>query len=189
MKIKFLIILFVLYGCQTKTLKSFSKSSKIEKPLQISVENVNKRFFVGDFDNDKFNDTAFVNYKWNFETGEIECRKNDCDINVEFKNNIPKISFSQSLGIVVAKSEDINNDNKNEILIFSRTHEGWWNKISIWTFKDNTWKKIGETDAYLSHDKDYENRIIKEKGQYYLIGEDKWNEDEKGNFKKVKVKL
>ena len=34
-----------------------------------------------------------------------------------------------------------------------------------------------------------ENRIIKEKGKYYLIGQDKWTEDENGDFKEIKIKL
>ena len=185
MKIRFLILLLVVYGCQTK--KSISKSSEIIKPIQKKIETENRKFFVGDFNNDKVNDTAFVNYKWNIETNEIECGKNNCDINIEFEKNIPKISFAQSLGIIVTKTEDVNNDNANEIIIFSRTNEGWWNKISVWSFKNGTWNKIAETDAFISDDKDFENRIIKEKGKYYLIGEDKWIEDEGRNFKKVKL--
>lgn len=189
MKIRLLILLLVIYSCETKTKKIISKNSEIEKAVKKEIETENRKFFVGDFDNDKVNDTAFVNYKWNIKTNEIECGKNNCDINIEFKKDIPKISFAQSLGIVVAKTEDVNNDNANEILVFSRTNEGWWNNISVWSFKNKTWKEIAETDAFIGNHQDYENRVIKEKEKYYLIGEDKWNEDENGNFKKVKVKL
>lgn len=189
MKTRFLIFLLVVYGCEIKTKESVSKNAEIEKPAQKKIETENRKFFVGDFDNDKFNDTAFVNYKWNVETNEIECGKNDCDINIEFKKNIPKISFARSLGIVVAKTEDVNNDNANEIIVFSRTNEGSWNNISVWSFKNKTWKEVAETNAFIDNDKDSENRVIKEKGKYYLIGDDKWNEDENGYFKKVKVKL
>lgn len=189
MKIRFLIFLLIAFGCDTKTKKSISKSSEIKKTIQKKIETENRKFFIGDVDNDKVNDTAFVNYKWNIETNEIECGKNNCDINIEFKKNIPKISFVHSLGIVVSKTEDVNNDKANEIIIFSRTNEGWWNNISVWSFKNGTWNKIAETDAFISDDKDFENRIIKENGKYYLIGEDKWNEDEKGDFKTVKIKL
>jgi hypothetical protein len=189
MKIRFLILLLVVYGCETKTKKSISKNSEIEKPILNKIEIENRKFFVGDFDNDKVNDTAFVNYKWNIETNEIECGKNNCDINIEFKKNIPKISFAQSLGIFVTKTEDVNHDNANEIIIFSRTNEGWWNSISVWSFKNGIWNEIAKTDAFISEDKDFENRIIKEKGKYYLIGEDKWKEDNNGNFNLVKVKI
>ena len=189
MKIRFLILFLVVYGCETKIEKSVSKNSEIEKPKHKKIETENKKFFVGDFDNDKVNDTAFVNYKWNIETNEIECSKNNCDIDIEFKRNIPKISFAQSLGIFVAKTDDVDNDNANEIIIFSRTNESWWKNISVWSFKNGIWNKIAETNAFISDDKDYENRVIKEKGKYYLIGQDKWKEDENGNFKEVKVKL
>jgi hypothetical protein len=187
MKIRFLILLLVVYGCETK--KSNSENSEIEKSVHKKIETESRKFFVGDFNNDKVNDTAFVNYKWNIVTNEIECEKKNCDINIEFKKNIPKISFAQSLGIVVAKTEDVNNDYANEIIVFSRTNEGWWNNISVWSFKNNIWKEIAETNAFISDNKDFENRIIKENEEYYLIGEDKWNEDENGYFKKVKVKL
>jgi hypothetical protein len=189
MKIRFLILLLVAYGCETKTKKSISKNTEIDKSVQKKIETENRKFFVGDFDNDKVNDTAFVNYKWNIETNEIVCGKNNCEINIEFKKNIPKISLTQSLGIVVAKTQDVNNDNANEIIVFSRTNEGWWNNISIWSFKNGTWNEIAKTNAFISDDIDFENRIIKENGKYYLIGEDKWNEDENGDFKKVKLKL
>ena len=181
MKIRYLILILIFFSCQTKTEKPISKNSKIE------IEN--RKFFIGDINNDEINDTAFVNYKWNLETNEIECGKNNCDINIEFTENIPKITIAQSLGIVVAKIEDLNNDNANEIIIFSRTTEGWWNKVSVWSFKSGTWNEIAETKAFISEDKDFENRIIKEKGKYYLIGENKLEEDENGNFKKVKVKV
>lgn len=189
MKFRFLILLLVICSCATKSKKSSSGNYEIEKIDQKKIEIENRFFFVGDINNDKVNDTAFVNYKWNIETNEIECGKKNCDITIEFKNNIPKISFAQSLGIVVAKTEDVTNDNANEILIFSRTNEGWWNNISVWSFKNGKWNEIAETTGFLSDDKDFENRIIKEKGNYYLIGDKKWDEDEKGNFKKVKVRL
>lgn len=183
------LIGYLKFSCETKSKKNISKNLETEKPIQDKIETENRTFFVGDIDNDKVNDTAFVNYKWNIETNEIECEKNNCDIDIEFKKNIPKISFTQSLGIVVSKTEDVNNDNSNEIIIFSRTNEGWWNNISVWSFKHGTWNKLAETNAFLSDDKDFENRIVNEKGNYYLIGDDKWNEDENGNFKKVKVRL
>lgn len=182
-------MLLIICSCETKSKKRISKNTKIEKSVHKKIETENRKYFVGDFDNDKVNDTAFVNYKWNIETNEIECGKNNCDINIEFKKNIPKISFAQSLGIVVAKTEDVNNDNANEIIVFSRTNEAWWNNISVWSFKNGTWNEIAETNAFIFVYKDFENRIIKEKGKYYLIGQDKWKEDENGNFKEVKVKL
>lgn len=189
MKVLFSILLLVAFGCETKTKKSISENSVIEKLVQNKIVTENKKYFVGDYNNDKVFDTAFVNYKWNSDTNEIACEKNNCKINIEFQKNIPKISFDNSLGIVVAKTIDLNNDKANEIIVFSRTNQGWWNNISVWSFKNGNWNEIGQTSAFISEDKDFDNRISKEKGKYYLIGEDKWKEDENGDFKKIKVKL
>jgi|GEM_PF-1064685 len=183
------LIGYLKFSRKTEPKKSSSGNFKTENKAPKKIEIENRMFLVGDIDNDKVNDTAFVHYKWNTETNEMECGKNNCDINIAFKKNIPKISVAQSLGIVVAKTEDVNNDGANELLIFSRTNEGWWDNISVWSFKNGKWNEIAETTGFLSDDKDFENRIIKEKGNYYLIGDDKWNEDEYGNFNKVKVRL
>lgn len=190
MKIKFLILLLIICSCETKSKKSIPDNSKTEKPVKEKIGIEDRKFFVGDIDNDKVSDTAFVYYKWNDETNEIECGEKICNIDIEFKRNIPKISIEQRLvGVWVMKTEDINHDNANEILIFSRTNEGWWKNISVWSFQKGTWNEIAKTNAFISDDKDFENHIIKEKGKYYLIGQDKWNEDENGNFKIIKIKL
>jgi hypothetical protein len=187
MKLQFLILLLVPFGCETKPEKNFSK--KAEEKVQTKIEIEIQKFFVGDVNNDKVNDTAFIKLKRNTETGEIECGKKNCYINIEFKNNISKISFDQSLGLFISKTEDLNYDNANEILVFSRTHEGWWNNVSIFSFKKGTWNEIAKTKAFVSENQDFENRIVKENGNYYLIGENQWEEDSDGEFKKVKIKI
>lgn len=190
MKINFLVLLLILCGCETKSKKSVSKDSITEKSVAEKIGIENRKFFVGDINNDKVNDTAFVNYKWNEETNEVECGEKICYVAIKFKRNIPTIRLEQSLvGVWVMKTEDINHDHANEILIFSRTNEGWWKNISVWSYKNGTWHEIAKTNGFISDDKDFENRIIKEKGKYYLIGQDKWTEDENGDFKEIKIKL
>ena len=66
-------------------------------------------------------------------------------------------------------TEDLNNDNANEIIIFSRTNEGWWNYIYVMSFKNGKWEEIAKTKGFISEDKDFENRIIKEKNQFYIF--------------------
>jgi hypothetical protein len=94
-----------------------------------------------------------------------------------------------SLGSVIKETQDLNGDKANEIIIFSRTHEGWWNYVSVWTFKKGKWKELASVKGFIDDDRDFENRIVKENGKYYLIGEDQWNEDEKGEFVKTKVRI
>ncbi|MEN2402325.1 hypothetical protein GKZ90_0021225 [Flavobacterium sp. MC2016-06] len=184
-----LIILLSFFSCQTKTEKENSNKTSITKSIRPKFEIEHKKFFVGDINNDKINDTAFVNFKWNLKTDEIECDEKICDLNIEFKNNIPPIIINESLGVFITKIQDLNHDNANEILIFSRTNEGWWNTISVLSFKNHKWTEIAKTKGFISEDKDFENRIVKEKDRYYIIGDNQWKENENGDFEKIKIKI
>ncbi len=186
---RFLILLLLIFGCESKNKKSIPKKAKTQNSVERKIEIESKKFFVGDIDNDKINDTAFISLKRNIETNEIECGEKNCYINIKFSKNIPEISFDQSLGVFISKTEDLNNDNANEIIIFSQSYEGWWNYISVFSFKNGTWNEIAKTKAFVFENQDFENRIIKENGNYYLIGEDQWNEDKNGEFLKTKLKI
>jgi hypothetical protein len=189
MKITFLPLLFVVYGCVPKTNPRISNDIEIEKTSPSTVVTENRNYSIGDIDHDAVQDTAFIHYKWNLETNAIACDTPGCDITIAFKKGIPSIRIAQSLGVFVVKTEDVTNDKANEILIFSRTNEGWWNTLSVWTYTNKAWKQLAETDAFIGNDTDSDNRVRKENGMYYLIGDDKWNEDENGDFKKIHIKL
>jgi len=174
---------------KTENKENISKTTETKESVKAEIETENKKFFIGDVNNDKINDTAFIFLKRNLETNEIECGGKKCLINVTFSKNIPEISFDQSLGLVIMKTEDLNNDKGNEIIVFSRTNEGWWNNISVWTFKNGKWKEIAKTKGFISENINFENRIIKEKNQFYLVGENQWKENENGEFEKVKIRI
>jgi hypothetical protein len=167
--------------------KNISKTTESNEYAKVEIEN--KKFFIGDVNNDKINDTAFISLKRNLETDEIECRGENCTIKVTFSKSIPEISFNESLGLVIMKTEDLNNDKGNEIIIFSRTNEGWWNNIYVWTFKNGKWEEIAKTKGFISENINFENRIVKEKNQFYLVGENQWKENKNGEFEKVKIRI
>jgi hypothetical protein len=169
--------------------KNNSITTETKESVEAKIETENKKFYIGDVNNDQINDTAFVSLQRNVETDEIECGGKNCIINVTFSESIPEISFDQSLGLVIMKTEDLNNDLGNEIIIFSRTHEGWWHNIYVWTYKNGHWKEIAKTKGFIAENKHFENRIIKEKNQFYLVGENQWKEDKNGKFEKVKISL
>ena len=190
-----IIMLSILLGLSIKKVfRKENKSNIIEeivnkKSVFRTTETENKKFFIGDINNDKINDTAFISLKRNLETNEIECGGKNCIINVTFSENIPEISFDQSLDLVIMKTEDLNNDKGNEIIIFSRTNESWWNNISVWTFKNRKWEEIAKTKGFISENMNFENRILKEKNQFYLVGENQWKENKNGEFEKVKIRI
>jgi hypothetical protein len=179
MKIGLLILVLIVFGCETKDKKNIESKTQIE----------NKKFYVGDVNNDKKSDTAFISLKRNIKTDEIECGEKNCHVKIKFSKIIPEISIDQSLGVFIKKTKDLNNDKANEIIMFSRTYQGWWNDISVWSFHNGKWNEIGKTMGFILENEDFENRIINENDKYYLIGEDMWNEDENGAFKKIKVKI
>lgn len=179
MKIVYFLLASLVFGCKTKLENNVSVSNVIE------TEGVNdeihyRKFLIGDVNNDKIQDTSSVIFKT-----ENEYK----DVVIQFSGGIPFINFGPSLGIFIKGTDDVNNDNANEILVFSRTHEGWWNNISVWSFQNGKWNQIQKAKAFISDDKDFENRMVKENNHYYLIGDDQWNEDEIGNFKKIRLKI
>ena len=143
-----------------------------------------KKFYIGDVDNDKIKDYAISIASRSKETNDVF--RNSVD--VKFSNNNEIIGFYPSNGIYITTIEDLNNDTANEIIIFSNANEGLWHYISVWTFKNRIWKKIGETKGFCSDFEDFLNRVVKINDKFFLIG-DTWDLDEKGDFKKIKIKL
>jgi hypothetical protein len=154
------------------------------------VKHVRRPYFVGDVNNDKHVDSAYVIYDRNVRTDgtiEKECVNKNCEVTIKFMDNIPDLIIDQSLGIYIQKTKDLNNDNANEIVLYSEWFEGYWYNIYVWTFKDGKWKEIARTKAMLSEDKDYENRIIETNSQFYLVG-DGWD-DSKGGLTERSIKI
>jgi len=155
-----------------------------------TIEHVNIPYFVGDINNDSVADTAFVNYDQRLGTDgtiEKECVNHNCNVTIKFNQDIPDLVIHQSLSVFIQNTGDLNGDNANEILLFSLWQEGFWNKLSVCTFKNGKWQEIAQTKAFLSEDKDFESRITKIKSQFYLIG-DGWN-DSKGGINERSIKI
>ncbi len=154
------------------------------------IEHVRTPYFVGDINNDNKADSAYVIYERSVKadsTIEIECVNKNCEVTIKFTGNIPDLVIDQSLGIYIQKTEDLNNDKANEIILFSEWFEGYWYRVYVWTFNNGKWNEIARTKAFLSEDKDYENRIVKTKSQFYLEG-DGWD-DSKGGVTERSIKI
>jgi len=156
------------------------------------IEHVRTPYFLGDINNDNQADTAYVIYDRSIRadsTIEKECVNKNCEVTIKFNDKIPDLVIDQSLGIYIQKTEDLNNDKANEIILFSEWFEGYWYQVYVWTFKNGKWNEIARTKAFLSEDKDYERRIIKAKSQFYLVG-DGWD-DSKGGVteRSINVKI
>ncbi len=102
------------------------------------------QFDIGDVDNDKIKDFAFAVFLKNKETNEFA---HDV-VNVMFSNGNFDIAFYPCEAIYIKKIEDIDKDGSNEIIIFSKNFEGWWNEISVWSLKKPFWKTIVSTTGF-----------------------------------------
>jgi hypothetical protein len=149
-----------------------------DEPESMIVETL---YILGDINNDKKIDSAYVEVEKLIRkdsTIEKECVSKDCTVKITFTGNIPTLHIHQSLGISIQETQDLNNDNANEILLFSEWFEGYWGNIYVWSLKNGKWQEIARTKAFLAESNDYKNRIIKSNSQFYLIG-DSWD-DAKG---------
>jgi hypothetical protein len=192
----YLTILLSACGHEKTSENSVLKSNQVKADsLAIQsdknvIEHVRVPYFVGDINNDNKVDSAYVIYDRSVRadsTIEKECVNKNCEVTLKFTGNIPDLIIDQSLGIYIQKTEDLNNDKANEIVLFSEWFEGYWYHVYVWTFKNGKWNEIARTKAFLSEDKDYENRIIKTKSQYYLVG-DGWD-DSKGGVTERSIKI
>lgn len=162
------------------------KDNQSADPKKYPVES--KIFLVGDLNKDQIQDTAFIHSK-NSQGNELEMEENLQAITINFSGNISALTIEGSLGVYISKTEDLNQDNANELLVFSRTHEGWWNALYVFSYREDKWSKMAETQAFVSEPQDFEHRIMRKNGPYYLLGDNKWEEEENGHFKKIEVKI
>lgn len=175
--------LILIGGCHPNHKKEKNQNSKQQKePIESEI------FLVGDLTNNQITDTAFVFSKYN-KANEFEKEETWQVVTIEFSGNISPLTIENSLGVFISKTEDLNQDNANELLLFSRTNQGWWNALYVFSYHEGKWSKLAETQAFISEPEDFEHRIKKVNGQYYVLGDNKWEEDENGRFKKIKIKI
>ncbi|UPT69999.1 MAG: hypothetical protein M0D53_12770 [Flavobacterium sp. JAD_PAG50586_2] len=191
MKTIFLLLACCLISCQQQSNKK-SVTPDVpnpETPSDTKIQYVSEKYPVGDINHDNVKDTATVSFDFNYNTQEVICPTPNCAININFSLGIPDLDIDQSLGIFVKPAPDLNNDNGNDILLFSRTNEGSWNDIFAYTLSNGKWIELARTKCFFSDDADAEHRIVKEKNQYFLVG-DSWD-DSKGGVvaRSVKVKM
>lgn len=157
-----------------------------------SIIHVKEKYNIGDINNDMIADIAIAIYERILTTDNIlenNCGQGICTVKIEFGNTIESITF-EGMATYVTASIDVNNDNATEILVYKWWYECCWVTLDMYTYKNGKWRVIATSKAFITwNDNDFTNRVIKDKGNYYLIG-DKWNKDYSGIIKdKHKIDL
>lgn len=169
-------------ACNTKPSPAAQESNMV--PPNHSDTTVVKAYVVGDVNNDRKTDTAYVVEPAN---NEQEMSNQGQDRQIKFNGTIPPLVINQSLGVFVQKTDDLTTDYGNEVVVFSRSFEGYWNYVYVFTYTVSGWKELARTKAFIADDSDMEQRIIRRKSGVYLVG-DGWD-DSKGGVTKRSIQL
>lgn len=157
-----------LIYCKDNKNQELNASAIPEAAIVDSARHVVEKYAVGDINNDKEQDTATLSYDFNYIKNQVIDQSKR---NIKFSKGIPDISIPESKAIFADKAVDLNNDQANEMLVFSRPGDSNWNNLIIYSFKKGKWLQLATTRCFYSDYSDEINRIIKRKNKYYLVGD------------------
>ena len=144
-----------------------------------SIHHVRRPFAAGDVNNDKVADTAIAIFDQVITADSIteyNCGQGVCNLKLEFKSPIKPLVF-EAMNVYLHPVMDVNGDGANEIAVYQWWYQYCWVTLNIYSYKGNEWNILATSKAFISwDDNDFINRIVKQKGSYYLMG-DKWNKD------------
>lgn len=135
-----------------------------------------EKIVIGDINNDKVIDTAFVKGPKfiNEEDGWGDCKDGNCKITVSFSCNFPSVTIANSVSGFVENIGDIDNDGISEIIIVPSWFIGCWGQIHFYTMKNGKWKNSGNAKRNICEDESFMNCIKKLKGNKVQVIEQIW---------------
>ncbi|MFT3794071.1 hypothetical protein [Flavobacterium sp.] len=188
LKISKIIFIVFCFLCGSKNLAQdvnglasmadLDSTENLLRPYEGKLERILKTQLLGDINGDQIKDSALIQYKRVVapdSTYVKECGQNVCYIRIQFGSNIPEMII-EGYSLSVKSTFDINHDGKDEILIFRELQQYNWGDLSLYSLYKNEWKLLGSVNVFLGDDEDYENRIVKSGGKFYIV-EDAWNKD------------
>jgi hypothetical protein len=155
------------------------------------LDHVRRPFATGDVNNDKVADTAIAIFDQIITADSItenDCGQGVCDLKLEFKSPIKPLVF-EAMNVYLHPVMDVNGDGANEIAVYQWWYQCCWVTLNIYSYIGSEWNIVATSKAFISwDDDDFINRVVKLKGNYYLMGQ-KWNKDSSEIIPdKVKIK-
>lgn len=135
-----------------------------------------EKIVLGDINNDKIIDTAFVKGPRfiNEKDGWGDCRNGNCLITVNFSCDFPSITLENAVAGFVENIGDIDKDGISEIIIVPSWFIGCWGQIHFFTLKNKKWKNVGKVKRNICLEESYMNCIKKMKGKKIKVMEESW---------------
>ena len=90
------IFTIFLFACESNRVDTALKESSERINANTDIEQIRRKYPVGDVDNDKIQDTATVIFDRDNSIDEIICDQKNCSIKITFGRNIPEFSIDQS---------------------------------------------------------------------------------------------
>jgi len=147
-------LFFLLFFCLQK-----AKSQTAEYEVQ--------KIVIGDINNDKIIDTAYVKSPKFIDDkdGWGDCKDGNCLITVGFSCQYPDIVLKNAVAGDVENIGDIDGDGISEIIIIPSWFVGCWGQIHFFTLKNKKWKNVGTARRNICQEESYLKGIKKIKGK------------------------
>ena len=135
-----------------------------------------EKIVIGDINNDKVVDTAFVKGpKFLNETDFYgDCNNGNCLITVSFSCSFPSITLENAVTGFVENIGDIDKDGISEIIIVPSWFIGCWGKVQFFSLKKKKWKNLGSVKRHICDQESFMNCIKKRKGKTIEVIEQVW---------------
>lgn len=156
-----LLIASVLFACRNKETKEVEVNTKTF--MIDSEKHEVDSILIGK------KDTAFV-VKSKLDTNEMDTSK-VYEINVLFSNKEwPTLNFKQAIGADLFLVEDLDGDNKPELLLRPEWFSSCWASINLFSMKENAWHLVKNGSMYFCADEyPLSKRIEKIDDKFYLL--------------------
>lgn len=152
-----------------------SESDSLHEVIQPAVTDT---FLLGDVNNDKIADTAFVFTPPTIaaldEQGDIVyafgCKDADCYNQVTFSAGLPAFRFEESVWGLVENAGDLDQDGYCELLFCPGWFIGSIGSLYLYSLKNGEWKQITRVSIWLEDETALKDLVIQKKHKCYLKG-------------------
>ena len=185
MKQLLLVLILLLASTGLVAAQQSAVADTLPRPLQKDTNTI----VLGDLNNDRVIDTAFVTGpKWLDDTeGWGDCRDGNCEVSISFSCGFPVIERGNAVTAGVENIGDIDGDGFSEIVVIPGWFIGCWGMQHVYTYKKGNWLYCGAIHSYNCGDESFVSRMKRVSKHKIRVMEDVWDDDEGGRIAKPVV--